>query len=500
MKKKSVVALLTATMVIGMTGAGCGDKQLALATDKVSVELGSELNTDVAAYISDADIAAETTIDFGAVDVSKLGSYMAVVTYKDQTASLEVDVVDTTAPEAEVVDLVTVGVDEPLYVEDVLTSVTELTGNVMATFDDLADESTDATEEVETTEGVEAAKDVETTEDMEVTEEVEATGASEDMETFVLDDVTVTNDAIVFHTVGEYSVSLTLADESGNSKQVEVPVLVGTEPTFLGIEDLTVTTGAEDVDYLSGVTATDSNGNDLTDKIACDDSKVDLSLAGEYEITYTVTDENGFTAKQTAKVTVADGKTSKKDTKSATTKSETTKAETGSTNSSATNTGSSNTGNSNSGTSGSSNSGNSNSGTSGSSNSGNSNSGTSGSSNSGNSNSGTSGSSNSGNSNSGTSGSSNSGNSNSGTSGGSNSGSNNTGSSENGSTTPSGDSGSTDTGSSTPSADTGSNNGGNSSSDGTMSVPDDFIPLDPSLGDNSGTGGNGGGNSTITFN
>ena len=474
MKKKSVVVLLTVTMVTEMTAAGCGDKQLALATDRVSVELGYELNTDVAAYVADADIAVETTIDCGAVDVSKLGTYTAVVTYKDQTASLEVDVVDTTAPEAEVVNQVTVGVDEPLYVEDVLTSVTELTGNVMATFDDLADESTDATEEVETTEGVEAAKDVETTEDMEVTEEVEATGASEDMETFVLDDVTVTNDAIVFHTVGEYSVSLTLADESGNSKQVEVPVLVGTEPTFLGIEDLTVTTGAENVDYLSGVTATDSNGNDLTDKIECDDSKVDLSLAGEYEITYTVTDENGFTAKQTAKVTVADGKTSKKDTKSATTKSETTKAETGSTNSSATNTGSSNTGNSNSGTSESSNSGNSNSGTSGSSNSGN--------------------------SNSGTSGSSNSGNSNSGTSGGSNSGSNNTGSSENGSTTPSGDSGSTDTGSSTPSADTGSNNGGNSSSDGTMSVPDDFIPLDPSLGDNSGTGGNGGGNSTITFN
>ena len=474
MKKKSVVVLLTVTMVTEMTAAGCGDKQLALATDRVSVELGYELNTDVAAYVADADIAVETTIDFGAVDVSKLGTYTAVVTYKDQTASLEVDVVDTTAPEAEVVNQVTVGVDEPLYVEDVLTSVTELTGNVTATFDDLADESTEATEEVEVTEGVEAAEDVETTEDMEVTEEVEATGASEDMETFVLDDVTVTNDAIVFHTVGEYSVSLTLADESGNSKQVEVPVLVGTEPTFLGIEDLTVTTGAENVDYLSGVTATDSNGNDLTDKIECDDSKVDLSLAGEYEITYTVTDENGFTAKQTAKVTVADGKTSKKDTKSATTKSETTKAETGSTNSSATNTGSSNTGNSNSGTSESSNSGNSNSGTSGSSNSGN--------------------------SNSGTSGSSNSGNSNSGTSGGSNSGSNNTGSSENGSTTPSGDSGSTDTGSSTPSADTGSNNGGNSSSDGTMSVPDDFIPLDPSLGDNSGTGGNGGGNSTITFN
>jgi len=481
MKKKSVVVLLTVTMVTEMTAAGCGDKQLALATDRVSVELGYELNTDVAAYVADADIAVETTIDFGAVDVSKLGTYMAVVTYKDQTASLEVDVVDTTAPEAEVVNQVTVGVDEPLYVEDVLTSVTELTGNVMATFDDLADESTEATEEVEATEGVEAAKDVETTEDMEVTEEVEATGASEDMETFVLDDVTVTNDAIVFHTVGEYSVSLTLADESGNSKQVEVPVLVGTEPTFLGIEDLTVTTGAENVDYLSGVTATDSNGNDLTDKIECDDSKADLSLAGEYEITYTVTDENGFTAKQTAKVTVADGKTSKKDTKSATTKSETTKAETGSTNSSnggSSNSGSSNSGNSNSG---SSNSGNSNSGSSNSGdNSGNSNSGSSNSGdNSGNSN---SGSSNSGdNSGSSNSGGGNSGNSNSGSS---NNESSNFGNSNSESTTPSGDSGS-------------SNNG---SGDHTMSEPDDVIEGDPSLGDNTGTGGNGGGNSTITFN
>uniref|UniRef100_UPI003FF0460D immunoglobulin-like domain-containing protein n=1 Tax=Roseburia hominis TaxID=301301 RepID=UPI003FF0460D len=481
MKKKSVVVLLTVTMVTEMTAAGCGDKQLALATDRVSVELGYELNTDVAAYVADADIAVETTIDFGAVDVSKLGTYTAVVTYKDQTASLEVDVVDTTAPEAEVVNQVTVGVDEPLYVEDVLTSVTELTGNVMATFDDLADESTEATEEVEATEGVEAAKDVETTEDMEVTEEVEATGASEDMETFVLDDVTVTNDAIVFHTVGEYSVSLTLADESGNSKQVEVPVLVGTEPTFLGIEDLTVTTGAENVDYLSGVTATDSNGNDLTDKIECDDSKADLSLAGEYEITYTVTDENGFTAKQTAKVTVADGKTSKKDTKSATTKSETTKAETGSTNSSnggSSNSGSSNSGNSNSG---SSNSGNSNSGSSNSGdNSGNSNSGSSNSGdNSGNSN---SGSSNSGdNSGSSNSGGGNSGNSNSGSS---NNESSNFGNSNSESTTPSGDSGS-------------SNNG---SGDHTMSEPDDVIEGDPSLGDNTGTGGNGGGNSTITFN
>ena len=62
MKKKSVVVLLTVTMVTEMTAAGCGDKQLALATDRVSVELGYELNTDVAAYVADADIAVKADI------------------------------------------------------------------------------------------------------------------------------------------------------------------------------------------------------------------------------------------------------------------------------------------------------------------------------------------------------------------------------------------------------------------------------------------------------
>ena len=104
MKKKSVVVLLTVTMVIEMTATGCGDKQLALATDRVSVELGYELNTDVAAYVADADIAVETTIDFGAVGVRKLGTYTAVGTFKGQTAALGVGVVDSTAPEGGVGD------------------------------------------------------------------------------------------------------------------------------------------------------------------------------------------------------------------------------------------------------------------------------------------------------------------------------------------------------------------------------------------------------------
>lgn len=65
-----------------------------------------------------------------------------------------------------------------------------------------------------------------------------------------------------------------------------------------------MTAGTEEVDYLDGVTAKDSNGNDITANIARDPSAVDLTTAGEYEIIYTVTDENGFTATQTAAATV----------------------------------------------------------------------------------------------------------------------------------------------------------------------------------------------------
>ena len=53
-----------------------------------------------------------------------------------------------------------------------------------------------------------------------------------------------------------------------------------------------------------------------------------------------------------------------------------------------------------------------------------------------------------------------------------------------------------------PSVGTGSNSGTSGNGDSTMSVPDSGFgtgELDPSLGDNTGTGGNGGVDSVITF-
>ena len=63
MRKKRVATMLATAMILSSTlgATGCGVKELALTSDKVSVELGNEIDTNVADYVSDADVAAETT-------------------------------------------------------------------------------------------------------------------------------------------------------------------------------------------------------------------------------------------------------------------------------------------------------------------------------------------------------------------------------------------------------------------------------------------------------
>lgn len=465
MKKREVLATLAVMAALGMTA--CGTKELEIITNQVEVELGSELDTAVTSYVADEDVAAEATVDFSAVDMTKTGTYSATVTYKDQTAGFDVVVVDTTAPEVTVADQIVAAAGEPLYAKDVITGITELGGEVEVTFSepetkDGADlegaETAEGTESLENTEIVEEpTEEAGDTETVEVTEAEEGTesavDSTEPTETaepeaeFVIGDVICSNAYVIYPETGEYDNTLTVTDASGNSTDVMVHIVVGDAPELSGIEDITVTVGteADEIDYLDGVTAADSNGNDITANIVCDSAAVDLEAAGEYEITYTVTDENGFTATKTATVTVEEKSGKKSDSK---------KIDSGKTDAK---TDSSKKGNSSS-------SGNGNAASAG-----------------------TSGSSNASDASSGNSSNSNQASSGNNTS--SNAGNTSTPSADNSSntSTPSTDTGSTSTPSvpspapetpSTPSAD-------NSSSGGAMSEPDNLIPMDPSLLDNS---------------
>lgn len=380
MKKKEALLTLTALAVLGLSG--CGTKELALVSDHVEVELGSELDTTVTNYVTDEKVAEDAALDFSAVDTSKVGTYTVPVTYNDQTASFEVEVVDTVAPVVVCEDTVTVEVNTPLSAESVITSVTELSGAVEVTIaepevavdEEATEEATEMVESTELAEDTEAVE-LEATEVVEVeeTEEVESTEATEEateqetaivLEPFTVGDVLCANDYIIINETGEYDVLLTVADASGNTAEALIHIVVGEAPTISGVEDITVTVGADEVDYLDGVTAVDCNGNDITDKVTCDSSIVDLDTVGEYGITYTVVDENGFEAYETALVTVktknggasstASGNGSKPNSTTASgtssTASGTTTSNTSTSNQSATQNTSSNTGNSTSNT------------------------------------------------------------------------------------------------------------------------------------------------------
>ena len=316
MKKKRI---FIGTAFVGVLSlSACGKTELQPVAAQVEIELGSLLDENVTSYVTlDEKAAKEAELDLSVVDINKTGTYAASVTYKEQTAAFEVVVKDTTAPEVTLVDKVTVAAGMPLHAKDVIAEVTELSGEVTAVFEKAEPEKPEQPEGIETlTENTDSEAVAETETVIET--ELPMPGAVEEIgqmkggaETFITGAVTCTDDIVVFGTAGDYKVRLTVADASGNETDTLVSVIVGEAPEFLGIEDLTVTVGTERVDYLDGVTATDYQGADITDRIVCDAAAVKLDTVGTYEILYRAADGEGFCAEKRASVTVTEKKSEK---------------------------------------------------------------------------------------------------------------------------------------------------------------------------------------------
>ena len=77
----------------------------------------------------------------------------------------------------------------------------------------------------------------------------------------------------------------------------------GNEQPVINAADIELTVG-DSFDPLANVSAYDKNGVDLTSGIKVIENTVDTTKAGEYKVTYTVTDGYGVTATKSIKVTV----------------------------------------------------------------------------------------------------------------------------------------------------------------------------------------------------
>ena len=108
---------------------------------------------------------------------------------------------------------------------------------------------------------------------------------------------------------GKYEVTYKVTDGQGATCRKTIIVTVNpkmevlNEAPVIHATDKTITVG-DTFDPKAGVTATDAEDGDLTDKIEVVKNTVDTKKAGEYEVTYKVTDSDGATRTKTIKVTV----------------------------------------------------------------------------------------------------------------------------------------------------------------------------------------------------
>lgn len=274
--KKKILCLLFTTAFLTVSFAGCGKKEVVFKQESVRVELGSNADIEITDLVDFTERELKkTTLDLSEIDTMTVGEYNGYLVYdEDQRFPFSVVVSDTTPPDVTVAETIVVMAYEPNYIQSIVQSVTELSGNVT----------------------------IEVRDNTYVGEGVEET-------TFEIGGVTCNNPAFVYSNIGEYDNELIISDEAGNGVACPFRVKVCTIPVFGGIENMTVKKGT-DIDYMEGITASDCFGNDITASVTCDSSGVDTSVPGSYWAAYYVTDANGIQAMAPIEVTVEEVKRS----------------------------------------------------------------------------------------------------------------------------------------------------------------------------------------------
>ena len=288
-------------MTIATLTACGGPKQL---SKSVTVELGNEKGIKVTDILDiSKDEAKSAKIDAKKVNFNKEGKYEATITYDKKEYKVTVKIKDTVAPEATAKDSIVVQTGNPVRVTDCISEIKEASGVADAKFKTKPDTAQATTEtSTETT-----ASDDSSTEKSPVSSDdssTESTKKDASSAVYAVGDVSLSsNDEITYVEAGDYDNSIVVTDNAGNESEVPVKISVIAPPTINGVTDKTITAG-ESIDYMAGVTATDSKGADITSSVTVDSSAVKTDTAGSYQATYKVTDQYGLTSSATSNVTV----------------------------------------------------------------------------------------------------------------------------------------------------------------------------------------------------
>lgn len=267
MKKKGIVVTIIIVVVFVAVGICAGYlwkdyNRYDLKQNKVTVELGSELQIKAEDYINANETALnETELDTSNVNTMEAGTYEVTATWKDHSVKIKTVVEDTTAPVItlkETKDL-KVLVGKELKATDLVKKVEDLAGVKKVSFDK---------------------------------NQIELKTKSKEL---------LGRIGLKFDTAGKQTVTFIAEDNNGNKaeKEITVKVIEDYLSHVSGFKDITIEQGMKP-DYLKDIVK-----DEKIAEITVDESTVDLNTPGEYQIKYIIKGDDGeTTVEQTVKVIV----------------------------------------------------------------------------------------------------------------------------------------------------------------------------------------------------
>ncbi len=250
-----LIVVLLALIVI-VVSVFLGQPSFKLMKKEVTLELGSQLVLDRQTLLkARPQVLEQITIDATGVNLQQTGQYAVPIHYENDQATLTVNIVDTTAPVADLKTSEPVAtVDEPLLASDLITKVTDFAAV------EISFSPTESLRE------------------------------------------------LVFSTIGDQAATLYVTDQSGNRQSYPLQVHVRSNdviaPVLQGADDQSIVLGTT-FNARQAVTAQDDTDGDLTGQVE-QSGTVNSFKAGIYPLTYTVTDQAGNTTRLERLITVTD--------------------------------------------------------------------------------------------------------------------------------------------------------------------------------------------------
>ena len=262
-----------------------------VATTTVTVKVVDKTPPEFTKTEENYELAYGKKIQVIQTDVAKDTTNLIYVTAKDDLSNLTLDITSATPKEGQSEDSCTIE-DGSLILHtigkyEVTIRATDEAGNeasqaVTVTAVDKTAPSLDGVQESVT------LSDQDTSYDW-----AEGVSASDEIDGDLTDSIKIDSDSVSYGESGSYTVTYSVTDAAGNKTKEVLPVRIkdSTPPELSVPDSFTMTVGDEEPDYMEGVTATDSSGDDV--RVSVDSTEVDSMTAGSYTIYYTAKDKSG---------------------------------------------------------------------------------------------------------------------------------------------------------------------------------------------------------------